>query len=145
MRYRDERRPIAADPAGAEAAGAARAAVGERSEVEPEVERSGQERPVDERPVDEPTGDFTLLEADEEVRFQERWRELQTEFVDDPRAAVRRAHGLVSELTDRLTDRFTRERDELERQWEDSGEASTETLRLAVRRYRAFFERLLAI
>lgn len=141
MRYRDERRPIAADPAGAEAAGAARAAVGES----PEVERSGQERPVDERPVDEPTGDFTLLEADEEVRFQERWRELQTEFVDDPRAAVRRAHGLVSELTDRLTDRFTRERDELERQWEDSGEASTETLRLAVRRYRAFFERLLAI
>lgn len=135
MRSRGEERPHPADPAEVEAGGTTQAAV---------TAAQAEERPVEEGEEPSPAS-ITLLEPEEEARFKERWRDLQTDFVDDPRAAVRQADALVSELTERLTDRFTLERDELERQWEDAGDVSTETLRVAVRRYRTFFERLLAI
>jgi hypothetical protein len=44
-----------------------------------------------------------------------------------------------------LAESFAREREQLERQLNQSGEASTETLRVALRRYRSFFERLLSL
>jgi hypothetical protein len=44
-----------------------------------------------------------------------------------------------------LSDGFNRERQSLEGQWSRGDDVSTEELRLALRRYRAFFDRLLSV
>ena len=72
-----------------------------------------------------------------------RWEDIQVGFVDDPRGSVRKAHDLVRSVVDDLTKTFTSERDNLEGQW-NSGQVETEDLRVALQRYRAFFNRLLA-
>ena len=53
------------------------------------------------------------------------------------------ADALVAEVMQRLADGFAQERRNLEAQWAGGGEASTEDLRLALQRYRSFFNRLL--
>ena len=65
-------------------------------------------------------------------------------FVDQPRAAVERANGLVVEVAKRLTDSFGSGRQRLENEWDRGEEVSTETLRLTFQDYRSFFNRLLA-
>lgn len=85
-----------------------------------------------------------LLPADALSDFQDRWNDVQAGFVDDPRAAVRDAEGLVNEMVSRLTDVFTTERSSLEDVWRRGDQASTEDLRMALQRYRSFFGRLLA-
>ncbi len=73
-----------------------------------------------------------------------RWQSVQVEFVDEPRRAVEDADRLVSEVTDRLLERFRRQREDLEQTWNAGDDVTTEDLRLALQRYRSFFERLLA-
>ncbi len=73
-----------------------------------------------------------------------RWQSVQVEFVDEPRRAVEDADRLVSEVTDRLLERFRRQRQDLEQTWNAGDDVTTEDLRLALQRYRSFFERLLA-
>jgi hypothetical protein len=65
-------------------------------------------------------------------------------FVDEPRQAVARADTLVGEVLDELETLFREQRRQIE-QGLDNDEASTEDLRLALRRYRSFFDRLLAV
>ena len=77
--------------------------------------------------------------------FRDRWREIQTGFVDEPRHAVEQADGLVAELMQRLAQNFSEQRNNLEHQWDASDKVSTEELRVALTRYRSFFERLLSI
>ncbi len=77
--------------------------------------------------------------------FRERWREIQTGFVDEPRQAVEQADGLVAELMQRLAQSFSEQRNNLEHQWDASDKVSTEELRVALTRYRSFFERLLSV
>ena len=76
--------------------------------------------------------------------LNERWKTLQIHFVDEPKDAVREADGLVAEVIQKLTERFAEERDNLEKQWQSGSEVSTEDLRVALRHYRSFFQRLLA-
>ena len=64
--------------------------------------------------------------------------------MDEPRDAVERADALVAELMQHLARTFAREREALEQQWAGGGEAGTEELRIALQRYRSFFQRLLA-
>jgi hypothetical protein len=45
----------------------------------------------------------------------------------------------------RLAQSFSEQRKNLEKQWEESEKVSTEELRVALTRYRSFFERLLSI
>ena len=91
------------------------------------------------------TGDHApLFASDEFDRFQARWRDIQTSFVDEPRRAVEEANQLVGEVTDRLMATFDQMRGDLERQWSAGDEVSTENLRRAFQRYRALFERFLA-
>jgi len=45
----------------------------------------------------------------------------------------------------RLSDNFAEERSKLEGQWDRGDDASTEDLRIALRRYRSFFQRLLSV
>lgn len=84
-----------------------------------------------------------FLPDDRMTALQTRWEEIQTGFVDDPRGAVRDAHATVDQLVDELTQLFTRERTQLEEAWSNDREPDTETLRVALQRYRAFFNRLL--
>lgn len=73
----------------------------------------------------------------------DRWRQIQAEFVDDPRKSVAEAHALVSDLMQRIVDSFANERAALEQQWSRGDNVSTEDLRVCLQRYRSFFSRLL--
>jgi hypothetical protein len=75
--------------------------------------------------------------------MNERWQQIQAQFVDDPRKAVGEAHSLVGELVQRIVDGFAKERDGLEHQWSEGDNVSTEDLRLCLQNYRSFFSRLL--
>jgi hypothetical protein len=68
----------------------------------------------------------------------------QDPLVDEPREAVAQADALVGELLDELETLFHEQRRSIEHGL-DTDETSTEDLRLALRRYRSFFERLLAV
>ncbi|MQY40727.1 hypothetical protein SRB17_87600 [Streptomyces sp. RB17] len=85
-----------------------------------------------------------LLAAKDAEGFRARWQEVQNEFVDDPRDAVHDADALVADVMQQLASTFAEHRQELEGQWDRSGNADTEELRLAIRDYRSFFNRLLA-
>jgi len=88
----------------------------------------------------------TPLFADDELGgYRARWSAIQTGFVDEPRKAVEEADTLVAELMKRLAEGFAEERRQLEANWERKDQVSTEDLRLAMRRYRSFFERLLNV
>ena len=73
-----------------------------------------------------------------------QWKDIQAEFVDEPRKAVQDADALVAELMQRLAQMFASEREQLESRWSGGEDVSTEDLRRGLRRYRSFFERLLA-
>ena len=90
--------------------------------------------------------DDEMLFAEGELSgLRARWTEVQAAFVDDPRDCVQKADGLVAEVIDKLTTGFAEARSRLEEQWARGEEASTEDLRVALKRYREFFERLLAV
>lgn len=85
-----------------------------------------------------------LLEDHELQSVLGQWKEIQAQFVDEPRKAVQDADALVAELMQRLAQTFASERERLESRWAGGGDVSTEDLRNGLRRYRSFFERLLA-
>jgi hypothetical protein len=86
-----------------------------------------------------------VLFADAGEDYRSRWHDIQAEFVDHPRQAVEEADGLVSEVMENLAAVFADERRRLESQWDAGADADTEDLRVALTRYRSFFERLLAV
>jgi hypothetical protein len=85
-----------------------------------------------------------LFASDQTERFTTRWQEIQTSFVDQPRDAVAAADTLVADLMQRLAASFSQERERLEAQWDRGDDVSTEDLRVALTRYRSFFDRLLS-
>jgi hypothetical protein len=89
-------------------------------------------------------GHEALFPADQTGRFTERWQEIQATFVDEPRQSVEDADTLVADLMQRLAGSFATERERLEAQWDKGDDVSTEELRVALTRYRSFFERLLS-
>ncbi len=86
-----------------------------------------------------------LFAPTESSDLRARWDSIQVGFVDEPRKSVQEADALVSETMKRLAEIFSDERQKLEQQWDRSEDISTEDFRLALRRYRSFFARLLAI
>jgi hypothetical protein len=86
-----------------------------------------------------------LFPSDEGQDFRSRWDAIQTGFVDEPRRAVEQADGLVAEMMKRLAQVFADERSKLEEQWSRGDNISTEDLRVALQRYRSFFDRLLSV
>ena len=86
-----------------------------------------------------------MFPGEESAGFRTRWDGIQTGFVDEPRKAVEEADALVAQMIKRLTEVFADERTALERQWDRGEQVSTEDLRQALRKYRSFFERLLAV
>jgi len=86
-----------------------------------------------------------LLPQDFTQDLRNRWQDAQAGFVDEPRTAVQHADELVAQAMKRLAETFADERQKLEAQWDRGGDVSTEDLRLALQRYRSFFQRLLSI
>jgi hypothetical protein len=86
-----------------------------------------------------------LFSSEEAKNFRARWDAIQVGFVDEPRQAVQQADSLVAGAMKRLAEMFAAERAKLEGQWDRGDDVSTEDLRLALRRYRSFFARLLSV
>ena len=124
------------------------AAAASRSAAREELvgDRVGEDRVVPDRPMQDRDERLApLFSADVAEDYRARWTAVQGSFVDDPRAAVQQGDELVAQVMKSLAESFAAERDELEGQLGENSEASTETLRVALRRYRSFFERLLAL
>ncbi len=103
-------------------------------------ERRGIPMPDDESVHNSAT---ELLSSPDDLR--RRWAAIQAEFVDDPRQAVGDAEHLVSSVMDDLIAGFRRQREELDEQWTDGMNTSTDELRSAIQRYRDFFDRMLRV
>ncbi len=73
-----------------------------------------------------------------------RWEAIQAGFVDEPRRAVEDADALVAQVIRQLAESFATERARLEAQWSRGDQVSTEDLRVALQRYRSFFQDLLS-
>lgn len=94
---------------------------------------------------DEGGAERTPLLADDNAQsFRQRWDDLQAGFVDHPREVVEEADDLVSKLMEEISTGFSERRSSLEAQWERGDDVSTEDLRIALTRYRSFFNRLLS-
>ena len=128
---RDEHRLSTADIASATKADEGRDEAARRQTASPDGE------PMDGAPQ-------PLFPTADAERFRSQWVSIQTGFVDEPRTAVERGDELVAEVVQRLTESFASERAGLEEQWDRGNQVSTEDLRVALQRYRSFFERLLA-
>ena len=127
---------------------------GAADEVEPVDEPAGYtsesvDEPVgyaDETPAEETAavlaevGRPSLADGDHESR----WKDIQAEFVDDPQRAMADADTLVADVLDDLTRTLSGERDALTAQWRDSEDPSTEDLRVTLRSYHVFLQRLVA-
>jgi hypothetical protein len=88
-----------------------------------------------------------LFERERAEDMRMHWGNIQAGFVDDPRRAVRQADELVAQVMKDLAESFARQREQIEAEATAGGDApaSTENLRIALRRYRSFFERLLTL
>jgi len=84
-----------------------------------------------------------LFSESETGEFRSRWSTIQAGFVDEPRRTVEDADTLVAEVMQRLAEGFANERSGLEKQWDHGDSVSTEDLRMALQRYRSFFDRSL--
>ncbi|TXS74245.1 hypothetical protein EAO76_16420 [Streptomyces sp. sk2.1] len=83
------------------------------------------------------------LLGEEQEGFRGRWQRIQGDFVDDPQEAVSAADTLVAEVMQALARTFSDHKQGLEGQWQRGEEVPTEELRVALQRYRSFFNRLL--
>ena len=116
----------------------------------PDLPDAGPETPPNVRrmsrpgapPVQKP---MTLLDTPESTELRHQWEAIQSGFVDEPRRAVEDADSLVAQTMKRVAEVFANERSQLERQWSEGQDVSTEDLRVALTRYRAFFDRLLTV
>jgi hypothetical protein len=127
---------------------ARRAATDDTGEPMPPVDATPVEARTDVPRQDRTTDDeeVSALFADDECQsLWKRWDEIQAGFVDEPRRAVQDADTLVAETMQQLANTFARERNTLEQQWGRGDNVSTEDLRIAFRRYRSFFKRLLSV
>jgi hypothetical protein len=124
---------------------AAAEAPNSRQAVTPELEGSAIEKQgsLASSPEDAQLAPLFLPEVSKD--FRAHWDAIQIGFVDDPKRAVREADELVAQVMKSLAETFSKERAELEGQVDPAEQASTENLRVALRRYRSFFQRLLSL
>ncbi len=112
---------------------------------EPPIEEQAQEAEPPPTAGAEPSADELLFAGDNLSVLRSRWDDVQTAFVDDPTKCVQEADALVAEVVDQLAAGFSDARSRLEAQWARGEDVSTEDLRIVLRRYREFFQRLLAV
>jgi hypothetical protein len=108
----------------------------------PQVLETREER-ADNSKAPEPN--LPLFAPNDTQDFRNRWEKVQIGFVDEPSKAVQQADELVASAIKRLAEVFAGERQKLEAEWDKTDSVSTEDLRVALRRYRSFFDRLLSV
>lgn len=86
-----------------------------------------------------------LFEDNEAQKIRSQWLAIQGKFVDNPRESVKQADELVASVLKSVTMGFSDRRVSLEQQWNSGENTSTEDLRVALKRYRSFFDRLLTL
>jgi hypothetical protein len=121
------------------------ASLAQAGEAKSEPKAKGEPRSFAPTPEAEAAKTAPLFPEREVGDLRGKWDAVQASFVDEPRKAVADADALVASAMKRLAEMFAEERSGLEAQWDRGGEVSTEDLRLALRRYRAFFGRLLEV
>jgi hypothetical protein len=94
---------------------------------------------------EEASTETSLFAESDRAELRREWDSVQAGFVDNPKQCVEQADGLVSNVVSQLSNGFAEARSRLEQQWGRGEEASTEDLRVALKRYREFFDRLLAV
>ena len=107
-------------------------------------DRATAEEPVETETTAETERTWLFSDKDAEG-YRSRWLDVQSRFVDAPRESVEAADKLVADVIRQLTTVFADQQKKLESELDKSGKLSTEDLRLALRRYRSFFDRLLSI
>src|SRR5512144_1416175 len=105
--------------------------------------RTGEDYAANPRQAGE--GFEPLFDERESGDLRSRWYAIQGEFVDQPRKSVEEADELVATVMRRVAEIFAAERENLEHEWGSGDDVSTEDLRVALRRYRSFFDRLLSV
>jgi hypothetical protein len=150
MRQADDSRTSSMPPERPAALGTADVAAARRPEHDEDVTRRrgtdpGREAQAGRTVAPDPEALAPLFAGAQAEQFRARWNTTQIGFVDDPQQSVRQADELVAEVMRDLADNFAQERSRLESQMRDGGQPSTEDLRVALRRYRSFFERLLKL
>ncbi|MBO2464076.1 hypothetical protein [Actinomadura violacea] len=85
-----------------------------------------------------------LFDPAEAERFRERWREVQSGFVDDPAESVRAADALAVEAVEALSRSVAAHRRTLSEETAAHDAPDTERLRLALRGYRDLLDRIFA-
>ena len=117
----------------------------ETSEEQMRIQQIGEERSDQNKNSMRDDENFApLFENNEAEQFRSQWLEIQSRFVDDPSVSVKDADELVANVIKNITRTFADKRTSMETQWK-SGDVSTEDLRVALKRYRSFFDRLLTL
>lgn len=96
------------------------------------------------RPGDVRETSITFWEEAASEQFRAEWHEIKAQFVDDPVAALTRAHDLLTEAVHELTESMLAERDDLD-PLRGTGTPDTESMRMSMRGYREFLDRILAL
>jgi hypothetical protein len=86
----------------------------------------------------------TLLASVDAESVRRQFLDIQAGFVDEPRQAVQQAGELVDDLVRQVTQALSAERERLQGSL-DADTTNTEDLRLALRAYRAYVDRLLGL
>lgn len=93
---------------------------------------------VPEQPVD------AMFQPGVAEQFRDRWQRVQMQFVDDPHDAAQSARALVDDVFTALHESLTNQRGALD-DWQSGQSGDTEQLRVAVRRYRDFLDKMLGL
>jgi hypothetical protein len=113
------------------------AGTAERQAARP-IPGNGDTQTSDNQPV-------PLLTEDDIVEFRSHWNSIQAGFVDEPHTSVVKADSLVADVMEHIAETFAVQRNMLEDRWNHDDNVSTEDLRVALQRYRSFFNRLLSL
>jgi hypothetical protein len=108
--------------------------------AEPPAETSAAQTPAAETPAAAAPG--ALLGSLDAGEVRSRFLDIQAGFIDEPRQAVEEAGRFVDDLLRQVADSLQEQRSQLAGA---TDEASTEDLRLALRAYRQFVDRLLGL
>ncbi|MFI5492096.1 hypothetical protein [Actinoplanes sp. NPDC051859] len=96
------------------------------------------------RPGDLDHSPITFWDDAASEQFRTEWHEVKAQFVDDPAAALTRAHDLLSDAVQQLSESMLTARDQLD-PLRGTATPDTESMRMAMRGYREFLDRILAL
>jgi hypothetical protein len=110
----------------------------------PTAVTAGDDNKAPKRPGDVVETQIAFWDPEAITHFRNQWHEVKADFVDDPVTALTRAHDLLTDAVNELTESLLAERDELD-PLQNTSNPDTESMRMAMRGYREFLDRILAL